>query len=45
MKVPNDALYDWEQMVHALEGSDPFWEPGTKCGYHAATFGWLNGEV
>jgi CubicO group peptidase (beta-lactamase class C family) len=20
-------------------------EPGEQCGYHAATFGWLNGEV
>jgi CubicO group peptidase (beta-lactamase class C family) len=45
MKVPDDALYDWEAMIHSLEQSELFWEPGTKCGYHAATFGWLNGEV
>jgi CubicO group peptidase (beta-lactamase class C family) len=45
MKVPDEALYEWETMVHALEESTLFWEPGTKCGYHAATFGWLNGEV
>jgi CubicO group peptidase (beta-lactamase class C family) len=32
-------------MVHSLEQSELFWEPGTQCGYHAATFGWLNGEV
>ncbi len=32
-------------MIHALEESELFWEPGPKCGYHAATFGWLNGEV
>lgn len=45
MKVPDAALYQWETMVHALEESTLFWEPGTVCGYHAATFGWLNGEV
>jgi CubicO group peptidase (beta-lactamase class C family) len=45
MKVPDDALYEWHTMVHALEESTLFWEPGTKCGYQAATFGWLNGEV
>jgi CubicO group peptidase (beta-lactamase class C family) len=45
MKVPDEAVYDWETMVHSLEQSELFWEPGTRGGYHAATFGWLNGEV
>ncbi len=45
MKVPDEAVYEWDTMVHALEQSKLFWEPGTQCGYHAATFGWLNGEV
>jgi CubicO group peptidase (beta-lactamase class C family) len=45
MKVPDDAIYDWREMVRSLEQSELFWEPGTQCGYHAATFGWLNGEV
>ncbi len=45
VRVPDDALYDWERMIHALEESRLFWEPGSKCVYHAATFGWLNGEV
>jgi CubicO group peptidase (beta-lactamase class C family) len=45
MKVPDTAIYDWEAMVRSLEQSELFWEPGTQCGYHAATFGWLNGEV
>lgn len=44
-KVPDEAVYDWAAMIHSLEGSELFWEPGEKCGYHAATFGWLNGEV
>jgi CubicO group peptidase (beta-lactamase class C family) len=45
MNVPHEAVYDWDAMVRALEASELFWEPGTQCGYHAATFGWLNGEV
>ncbi len=45
MKVPHEAIYDWAYMVHSLEQSHLFWEPGTKYLYHAATFGWLNGEV
>jgi CubicO group peptidase (beta-lactamase class C family) len=45
MKVPDEAVYDWQAMIHALEQSELYWAPGTKCGYHAATFGWLNGEI
>ena len=45
LKVPDEAVYEWNTMVRALEQSELFWEPGTQCGYHAATFGWLNGEV
>jgi CubicO group peptidase (beta-lactamase class C family) len=45
MKMPDEAVYEWDTMVKALEESEPFWESGTQCGYHAATFGWLNGEV
>jgi CubicO group peptidase (beta-lactamase class C family) len=45
MKLPDEAVYEWAAMVKALQESELFWEPGTQCGYHAATFGWLNGEV
>lgn len=45
VKVPDEALYDWAAMIDALERSTLWWEPGTRCGYHAATFGWLNGEL
>jgi CubicO group peptidase (beta-lactamase class C family) len=45
VKVPDAALYDWQQMVRALEDSTLFWQPGAQTAYHAATFGWLNGEV
>ena len=39
------AYADWELMVNALAKEEPFWEPGTRNGYHAFTFGWLVGEV
>ncbi len=43
--LPKGAFYDWDLMVHLLEEQEPFWEPGTRHGYHAYTFGWLVGEV
>jgi CubicO group peptidase (beta-lactamase class C family) len=45
MRLPQEALFDWGRMVQGLEQSELFWKPGEQCGYHAATFGWLNGEV
>jgi CubicO group peptidase (beta-lactamase class C family) len=32
-------------MVTAIEDLAPVWEPGTKTGYHAYTFGWIVGEL
>jgi CubicO group peptidase (beta-lactamase class C family) len=32
-------------MCTAIAGSELWWEPGTKIGYHAYTFGYLVGEV
>ena len=43
--LPQGAYADWELVVNALAKEKPFWEPGTRNGYHALTFGWLNGEV
>lgn len=43
--LPKGAFYDWELMVAALEKEAPFWQPGTRNGYHGLTFGWLVGEV
>jgi CubicO group peptidase (beta-lactamase class C family) len=39
------AFYDWDGMVDALAAERPLWEPGSRHGYHAFTFGWLVGEV
>ena len=43
--VPPGAFYDWDTMVALLAAEAPFWEPGTRHGYHGFTFGWLVGEV
>ena len=43
--LPDAALYDWERMTAALAAEKPWWEPGTRHGYHPVTFGWLVGEV
>jgi CubicO group peptidase (beta-lactamase class C family) len=43
--VPDEAVYEPATMARALEQSTLYWVPGTRQGYHAATFGWLNGEL
>jgi len=43
--LPAGALYDWDFMVETLAAEAPFWEPGTRHGYHALTFGFLVGEL
>ncbi len=47
MRTPlaHGAFYDWDLMVDALAAEEPFWEPGTRHGYHGLTFGFLVGEV
>jgi CubicO group peptidase (beta-lactamase class C family) len=39
------ALYDWNYLVSVLAAEAPSWPPGTRQGYHAATFGHLVGEL
>ncbi|MCX4514862.1 beta-lactamase family protein [Streptomyces sp. NBC_01619] len=38
-------LCDWELTVSRLAATEPWWEPGTRSGYHAMTYGFLVGEV
>jgi CubicO group peptidase (beta-lactamase class C family) len=38
-------IFDWDTMTGALAEQEPWWEPGTRHGYHALTYGWLVGEV
>ncbi|CAL9370309.1 hypothetical protein SUDANB176_00854 [Streptomyces sp. enrichment culture] len=38
-------LCDWELTTRRLAATEPWWEPGTRSGYHALTYGHLVGEV
>ncbi|MFD5114600.1 serine hydrolase domain-containing protein [Streptomyces sp. NPDC058391] len=40
-----EQLYDWELTTSRLAATEPWWEPGTRSGYHALTYGFLVGEV
>ncbi len=41
---PTD-LYDWDKVTALLATQSPWWEPGSKSGYHAVSQGNLVGEV
>ena len=43
--IDTDTLYDWEEVTARLAAQAPWWKPGTKCGYHALTHGYLLGEL
>jgi CubicO group peptidase (beta-lactamase class C family) len=40
-----EDLCDWDKMCAAIADAELWWEPGTKIGYHAYTFGYIAGEI
>ncbi|MEM7273572.1 MAG: serine hydrolase domain-containing protein [Actinomycetota bacterium] len=44
-RLPDGACTDWDLMCDRLAAEPPFWEPGTRNGYHMLTFGWTVGEL
>jgi len=44
-KVKDNGPYEWDHMTGLLAEEAPFWEPGTRNGYHGFTFGWTVGEM
>ncbi len=40
-----EDLCDWDKMCAAIADAELWWEPGTKIGYHAYTFGYIVGEI
>lgn len=40
-----DDFTDWGRMCDYVAGTELLWEPGTRHGYHAWTWGWLIGET
>ena len=43
--IKDGGYYDWEYMIDRLSKEAPFWEPGTRNGYHMISFGWTVGEL
>ena len=43
--VRPELMCDWDWMVGRLADMRPLFEPGTRSGYMAYTFGWVIGEV
>ena len=44
-RLKDDGPYDWNYMTGLLAAEQPFWQPGTRNGYHGFTFGWTVGEM
>jgi CubicO group peptidase (beta-lactamase class C family) len=48
-QIPLDTsvedLCNWNKMCGAIADEELWWEPGTKVGYHAYTFGYIVGEI
>lgn len=43
--LPEMAAADWDLMCERLAAEEPWWEPGTRNGYHMLTYGWTAGEL
>jgi CubicO group peptidase (beta-lactamase class C family) len=44
-EVTVEDLCDWEKMCAIIADAEPWWEPGTRIGYHAVTWGYIVGEI
>jgi CubicO group peptidase (beta-lactamase class C family) len=44
-ELDDEDLYDWDKCVDNLAAQEPWWQPGTRSGYHAITQGYLIGEL
>lgn len=44
-RIEMEDLYDWDRVTGLLAAQEPWWEPGTRSGYHALTQGFLVGEL
>lgn len=42
--TPED-LCDWEAMCAVIADAKPWWEPGSRSGYHPQSFGYIVGEI
>lgn len=40
-----EQVLAWDPVCAAIAAQPPHWEPGTRHGYHARSYGWILGEV
>ncbi|HLL69133.1 MAG TPA: serine hydrolase domain-containing protein [Micromonosporaceae bacterium] len=45
LETTAEDLCDWDRMCATIADAELWWEPGTRIGYHAYTFGYLVGEI
>jgi len=43
--IPFTTIYNWDKTIETLANQPLWWEPGTQCGYHTYTYGFLVGEL
>lgn len=43
--VKKGGMLDWDYITGEIARTAPWWEPGTRNGYHMITFGWTVGEL
>lgn len=44
-RIKPGGYLDWDYMCDLLAKQAPFWEPGSRQGYHGVTFAWTAGEL
>ena len=44
-EVTVEDMCNWEKMCALIADAEPWWEPGTKIGYHAVSWGYIVGEI
>jgi CubicO group peptidase (beta-lactamase class C family) len=44
-QLKSEDLYDWDRCTSLLAAQAPWWQPGTRSGYHVVTQGNLVGEI
>ncbi|MDA3647029.1 beta-lactamase family protein [Saccharopolyspora indica] len=43
--ITPETIGDWDKVVAGIADMEPWWEPGTKTGYHAVSYGFIVGEI
>ncbi|RYZ95911.1 MAG: class A beta-lactamase-related serine hydrolase, partial [Moraxellaceae bacterium] len=44
-QVPNESIFNWDEMIKVIQAETPWWAHGTAQGYSPFMFGWILGEL